>query len=107
MSFTHLFILSVAVVYANLPFLTQRLLGLFPVFWRQDKRKPVICRLAEMVFLYLITGLLARLLEARLGMAFVQGWAFYVITFSLFCVLAFPGFACCYLVKHDRARNHA
>jgi len=49
--------------------------------------------------LYLVVGGLGLLLEARACNRLEQGWQFYAVTFSLFLVLAFPGFTFQYLVK--------
>ena len=46
-----------------------------------------------------VVGALGFMLEARAGNRFDQGWQFYAVTFSLFIVLAFPGFTYQYLVK--------
>lgn len=89
-------LLFVAIIFANLPFLNQRLFALVPL---RRKSKPSGWRLAELGILYALVRLLSYALEARLGNVFAQGWQFYVITFSLFLVLAFPGFTFCYLVK--------
>ena len=56
-------------------------------------------RIGEMIVLYFIVGAFGFMLEARAGNRFDQGWQFYAITFSLFIVLAFPGFTFQYLVK--------
>jgi hypothetical protein len=52
-----------------------------------------------MIVLYFIVGAFGFMLEARAGNRFEQGWQFYAITFSLFVVFSFPGFAFQYLVK--------
>ena len=46
-----------------------------------------------------MVGVVARAIEGHIGMVAKQSWAFYVITFSLFLVLAFPGFTYQYLYK--------
>ena len=56
-------------------------------------------RLAELVLLYFLVGLLALALERRLGQIYPQGWEFYAITATLFVTLAFPGFVWRYLTK--------
>ncbi len=89
-------LLLVAIVFANLPFLNQRLFAFVPL---RRKSKPIAWRLAELSILYCLMRLLSYALEARLGNVFAQGWQFYIVTFSLFLVLAFPGFTFCYLVK--------
>ncbi len=89
------FVIGMAALAANLPFLNERLLALvrlpsLPV-------KPFWLRLLELVVLYFLVGALAYLLEARIGGVFTQGWEFYAITGCLFLVLAFPGFVHRYL----------
>lgn len=85
---------------ANLPFLNQRLFGLVPM---RAPRKSAWVRIAELIVLYFVVGAFGFLLEARAGNRFDQGWQFYAITFSLFVVFAFPGFAWQYLVKRRPA----
>ncbi len=100
-------VVLVAITFANLPFLNQRLFALVPLRWQSKStksvkpNKPIGWRLAELGVLYWLTRLLSYVLEARLGNVFAQGWQFYAITFSLFLVLAFPGFVFCYLVKRS------
>lgn len=78
-----------AIIAANLPFLTDRIL-----FIRQpaNGHKAFGWRLLEWGLLYGLLGLFARLLEAQRTPVHEQGWAFYVITLSLFAVFAWPGF---------------
>ncbi|SAL25098.1 membrane protein [Caballeronia udeis] len=90
------FIVLLALVGANLPFANQRLFAVIPL---KAAKKSVWIRIAEIIVLYFIVGALGFMLEARAGNRFEQGWQFYAVTFSLFLVLAFPGFAFQYLVK--------
>ena len=90
------FIVLLAVVGANVPFLNQRLFAVAPM---NAERKSTWLRIAELIVLYFVVGALGFLLEARAGNRFEQGWQFYAITFSLFVVFAFPGFTFQYLVK--------
>ncbi|WP_233862824.1 DUF2818 family protein [Paraburkholderia adhaesiva] len=94
------FIVLLALVGANLPFVNQRLFGVVPL---RAQKKRVWLRIAELIVLYFVVGAFGFLLEARAGNRFDQGWQFYAITFSLFVVLAFPGFAWQYLVKRRSA----
>ncbi|AXE30616.1 DUF2818 domain-containing protein [Chromobacterium phragmitis] len=80
-------LLLLAVVAANLPFATTRVAGMFKV-----ARKRFGWQALELAALYLLVGLLARLLESRAMPVHPQNWQFYVTTFSLFVVAAFPGF---------------
>jgi hypothetical protein len=88
-------VLVLAFCAANLPFLTQRLLGVLPL----AKGKNLAIRLGELVLLYLLVGGLGLLLEKRAGQIVAQGWEFYAITGALFLVFAFPGFVWRYLHK--------
>ncbi len=91
-------VILVAFGAANLPFLNQRLLAVWPL----ERTKPFALRLIELVLLYFIVGGLAMLLEQRVGRVAEQGWEFYAITGALFATFAFPGFIWRYLVKHGR-----
>lgn len=90
------FIILLAVLVANLPFVNERLFALIPL---AKQAKPVAFRLVELAVLYFIVGSISYLLEARVGNVFSQHWEFYVITACLFIVLAFPGFVYRYLRK--------
>jgi hypothetical protein len=94
------FIVLLALAGANLPFLNQRLFGVVPL---RPVKKSAWIRIAEMIVLYFVVGTFGFLLEARAGNRFDQGWQFYAITFCLFVVAAFPGFAWQYLVKRRLA----
>ena len=91
-------LIALAFGLANLPFVNERVLGFVPV-GRFFSVKPFWIRLIEIVIFYLLTGLVGRAFESALGNVFRQGWEFYAITFSLFLVLAFPGFIGRYLLK--------
>jgi hypothetical protein len=93
-SFSAWFVILLAAVAANLPFVNQRLFGLISL---SRTVKPFWMRLIELGVLYALTGLVAYGLESRVGNAFSQGWEFYAITICLFIVLAFPGFVYRYL----------
>lgn len=95
-SFSSLFVILLAVVAANLPFLNERLFSIIPL---GIAVKPFWLRLIEMAILYAIVGAIAYLLESRIGNAFVQRWEFYAVTGCLFIVLAYPGFVFRYLRK--------
>lgn len=89
------FVVGLALVAANLPFVTNRLLGLVPM--ASSKRLPI--RLAELLLYYLLVGGIGLLLEQRAGQIAPQGWEFYAITGALFLTLAFPGFVYRYLFR--------
>ena len=88
------FVILLAALAANLPFLNERFLAVLPL---SLPVKPVWMRLVELMILYLLVGLLAFLLEGRIGRVHSQGWQFYAVTLCLFLVLAFPGFVMRYL----------
>lgn len=91
-------VLAVALLAANLPFLTRRVLGVLPL----RGPKSLALRLGELLVCYGLTGAVALLLEQRAGQVAPQGWEFYAITASLFLTLAFPGFVYRYLLRrHD------
>lgn len=94
------FIVLLALAGANLPFANQRLFGFVPL---RTQKKSAWWRIAELIVLYFVVGAFGFMLEARAGNRFEQGWQFYAITFSLFVVFAFPGFAWQYLVKRRDA----
>ena len=98
-------LIAIALVAANLPFLTERIFGVLP-FKRAGVVviKPFWLRFAELVVWYLITGAIGFAFEAALGNRFVQTWEFYAITFALFLVLAYPGFVLRYLFKRHAKR---
>ena len=94
MNWNNAILLVLAVIAANLPFLTERILlvvaptnGVKPGFWR----------LLEILLLYFIVGGAAYLLESKLGPVQHQGWEFYAVTVCLFVVFGFPGFVYRYL----------
>jgi Protein of unknown function (DUF2818) len=89
-------VIVLALLAANLPFLSQRLLAIVPL----SAGKNLAIRLAELVLLYFVVGGIGLLLEKRLGQIAAQTWEFYAITATLFITLAFPGFVWRYLLKH-------
>lgn len=90
------FVILLAAIAANLPFLNERFLALIP---SGRSVKPVWLRLIELIILYFVVLGVAYLLEANIGNVFPQRWEFYAITACLFIVLAFPGFVLRYLRK--------
>lgn len=105
-SLAALLVIALALAGANLPFVNERLFGLLPVPGGKARQgegqansKALALRLLELVVLYFVVGLAARLLESRIGSVFVQTWEFYAITGCMFLVLAFPGFVMRYMLK--------
>ena len=88
-------VILLAVLAANLPFVSQRLLGVLTL----KQPKILAVRLAELVVLYLLVGGVGLLLENKAGQIAPQGWEFYAITATLFVTLSFPGFVFRYLFK--------
>ena len=88
-------LLLLAFCAANLPFLSQRLLGVVPL----ARGKTLAIRLAELLLLYFIVGGIGLLLEKRAGQIAPQGWEFYAVTGALFLTFAFPGFVYRHLHK--------
>ncbi len=88
-------VVLLALLAANLPFLTERFMGVI----RLGAGKSLPWRLLELLLWYFIVGLIARALEHQAGQVAPQGWEFYTITGALFLTFAFPGFAYRYLFK--------
>jgi len=82
-------LLLLALVAANLPFFSERIAF---VITPKSGQKAFIWRVLELVVLYFVTGLVARLLEQKTGVPQQQHWEFYAVTVSMFIVLAYPGF---------------
>lgn len=81
--------LAVAFVLANLPWLSGRVLFIFP---GKDTGKSTWICLGEWLLLFVFTGLLAAGLEHRAtGDIYEKGWEFYSVGFIIFLVFAFPG----------------
>lgn len=89
-------VVALALLAANLPFISNRLLAVFPL----TGPKMLAVRLGEMVFWYFVVGGIGLFLEQRAGQIAPQGWEFYAITATLFITFAFPGFVYRYLFKH-------
>ena len=89
-------VLMTAALAANLPFMTQRWLAVWPL----PNGKGLAVRLGELVVLYFLVGILGLALEHQAGQIVAQGWEFYAVTAALFVTLAFPGFVYRYLLKH-------
>ena len=93
-----LVLIFVAVVAANLPWLSDRVLL---VRRAGEKGKGAWWRWLEWLVLYFLTGALALGLENKLnGEIYPQGWEFYAVTFCLFLVFALPGFIYRYEFRH-------
>jgi len=85
----NLSLLLLALVLANVPWLTSRLFFVLPL----KNQKSIAWCLLELVVFYFLLGLVARYAEQiTMGQVAPQKWEFYAITSCLFLVLAFPGF---------------
>ena len=89
-------VVLLALLAANLPFISNRLLAVYPL----KLSKNLAIRVGELVVWYLLIGGLGLYLEQRSGQIAPQGWEFYAITGTLFITFAFPGFTWRYLFKH-------
>ncbi len=87
-------VVLLALLAANLPFLSYRLMGVLRL--QQGKTLPL--RLLELVLWYFVVGGIGLYLEQRMGQIAPQGWEFYAITGTLFVTLSFPGFVYRYLL---------
>ena len=102
LSFATWIVVLAALAAANLPFANERVFGFIPLRPTQTgqaRLKPFLARLLELLVLYFLVGLVAYLLESRIGNVFAQGWEFYTVTGCMFIVLAFPGFVLRYLKR--------
>ncbi len=88
-------VLVLALLAANLPFVSQRVLLLGP----QHIAKNLAWRLLELVLLYFVVGGIGLALEQQAGQIAPQRWEFYAVTGAMFLTLAFPGFVYRYLLR--------
>jgi hypothetical protein len=99
-------LIALALVCANLPFLSERLFGILP--WRRGGApavKPFWLRMVELLVFYLLVGAVGYAFESALGNPFSQEWQFYAIALCLFLVLGYPGFVIRYLLRRHPARG--
>lgn len=89
-------VVVLALVGANLPFVSERLMVVLPA----RHGKTLWVRLGELTALYFLVGGLALMLEQAAGQIYPQRWEFYATTAALFVTLAFPGFVFRYLRKN-------
>ena len=88
-------LIVLAVLAANLPFVSQRVLLLGP----KRPHKALGWRLLELLLLYFVLGAVGLALEQSLGQIAPQRWEFYAVTGAMFLTLAFPGFVWRYLMR--------
>ena len=90
--------LGLAVVAANLPWLSER--WLFVIARRDGRPKPFWLRLIEWGLLYgLILSIGFGFEYKASGAVHAQDWEFYTVTLCLFAVSAFPGFVYRYQLR--------
>jgi len=93
-------IVVLAFVAANLPWLSDKVLGLVAI--AKYSPKPVWIRLIEWLILYFVLGGIALGFESKLnGQIHPQDWEFYTITLCIFFVLSVPGFIYHYEFKRE------
>lgn len=93
-----LLLLLLAVVCANVPWLSERPFLVMPPL---PRAKPAWLRLVEWMVYYLLMLLLAVGLERKVnGVIHAQQWEFYAVTALMFAVLAMPGFIYHYDFRH-------
>lgn len=90
-------VIGLALAFASLPFLSERFFAVLPL--KAYPQKPFWLRLIELIAYYCLIGLIGFALEANTGNRFPQGSEFYVVTFCMFIVFAFPAFTYRYLKK--------
>ena len=87
-------VIGLSFVAANLPFLTQRFLLVWPL-----ANKSLWLRLLELLIMYVVVGLIALWFEHIEGRIYPQNWEFYAITGAMFLTFAFPGFVYRHLMR--------
>ena len=92
-------LLALALIAANLPFISQRLMLALPV---PGGHKNLAWRVLERLLGYAIVGAIGMAMERALGQNQAQGWEFYAVTGALFLTFAFPGFVYRYLLLKGR-----
>ena len=94
-SFVVAVLLLTGFVLANVPFVSQKLFGIFTI----QGGKSGWLRVIEFIAAYFIAGGLGLFLENRTGQITSQNWEFYAINLALFVTFAFPGFIYRYLLN--------
>ncbi len=93
--------LILAFLAANMPFFSKKIFFII----KTDKRKHFLFELSECLVYYGLSASLAYFMEVQTsGSAHNQDFVFYVITFALFLVFAFPGFVFSHFWRVKRSR---
>ncbi|MDR0564897.1 MAG: DUF2818 family protein [Azoarcus sp.] len=96
-------VLGLAFIAANLPFIFDSVLCIWNY---KQKQKPLGIQFLELILFYFLVALFAILLEKKAyGGVYRQSWEFFVATFCLFLVFAFPGFVYSHLWRSRRRRS--
>ena len=80
-------LLLLALIFANAPFITTKFFGIIAL-----KRKHIGHHLIELLAGFLLTAILAYILESRAGAVHAQDWEFYATVVCLYLIFAFPCF---------------
>lgn len=89
-------VLALAFVAANLPFINDRWMAVWPA---RVGAKTLWLRMGELLLWYVAVGAVGFAFEGHFGQVHYQGWEFYTITASMFLTFAFPGFVYQYMVR--------
>lgn len=89
-------VIILALVGANIPFLTHRCFGIF----KSKNQKKIWVHFFELTIYFFLIGFISLLLEINIGKIYSQRWEFYALSVALFLTLAFPGFVYRYLRKN-------
>ena len=90
--------LGLAIIAANLPWLSER--WLLVIVRQAGQTKPFWFRLIEWSLLYILILAMGFGLEYKAtGASQAQGWEFYTVTLCLFMVSALPGFVYRYQLR--------
>lgn len=81
-------VLALGLLAANLPFVNNRVFLIGP----RQQPKSMAWRLLEWLVYCALATLAGRLIEARIGQVYPQGWEFYAVLVCLYLTFAFPGF---------------
>lgn len=79
--------LALALLLANLPFISVRRFGVLPLANKHFGHHAL-----ELLLGFVLVLGLAYVLESRSGMVHKQGWEFYAVLVCLYLVFAFPAF---------------